>query len=343
MRFALHVLYIFSFIAFHIDTSIALRCWECFNARSNEACLRNGRITTCKSNQNVCEDHVRYSNFGKYKSFDKRCKQAQACRNNLEQSSLKTTPFQCSKESQASVCRCCCSSDQCNMDLDTCIKDIPKLHVKCNAYPPAPEKGNRQCNGNLRVGSNCTYSCHDGYHLDGPRRLQCLEGGKWNGKSPTCKIAACTPMRSTIPYGTVFCDHGSSLNSLCTFSCNRGYMILGDKFLSCKNHGTGLHRSWSSNVPRCVPMPRCKPLERSWGLRTSCNGANVPGTSCSFSCNLGFNLIGAKRIICKSSLQWSKAAPTCSPVRCFPSYDEFLNGAVSCTNDNMVRSSCRFV
>ena len=36
------------------------------------------------------------------------------------------------------------------------------------------------------INDNITYTCSDGFMLEGARSIVCLEGGRWSGQVPTC-------------------------------------------------------------------------------------------------------------------------------------------------------------
>ena len=52
------------------------------------------------------------------------------------------------------------------------LKDIPYGKVQCTDKTP---------------GSQATYTCDDGYTLEGKSKRTCLSNGNWRGKEPTCK------------------------------------------------------------------------------------------------------------------------------------------------------------
>ena len=49
-----------------------------------------------------------------------------------------------------------------------------------------PENGEVSLTGTT-LGSKATYSCDDGYVLEGESRRDCQSNGKWSGKAPTCE------------------------------------------------------------------------------------------------------------------------------------------------------------
>lgn len=51
----------------------------------------------------------------------------------------------------------------------------------------APSNGNVTCsNGNVYK-SECTFSCGEGYYLDGNKQTECAGDFKWNNIAPRCQ------------------------------------------------------------------------------------------------------------------------------------------------------------
>lgn len=49
-----------------------------------------------------------------------------------------------------------------------------------------PENGEVSLTGTT-FGSNATYSCNDGYFLEGESSRVCQSDGNWSGEAPTCE------------------------------------------------------------------------------------------------------------------------------------------------------------
>ena len=52
-----------------------------------------------------------------------------------------------------------------------------------------PENGRVELNG-TSVGDTATFTCNEGYELDGAQVLTCQEGGNWDNPLPMCKPLA---------------------------------------------------------------------------------------------------------------------------------------------------------
>jgi len=319
-----------------------LRCWKCQNARTNQECLRKGRIVTCQENNSSCEIHIRRNTRDQYTWYDKQCKQTRACHNNVVQNYITSDlPFQCSTTSaDTSVCRCCCKGDGCNKNMEICLAGF--YHDRpdsCEPAPLQPVNGHRECTGQ-RPGASCLYSCNNGYYLIGTPKIKCLSSRVWE-KPPRCAAAVC-PSLSRPSFSEMRCDNKNEIYSICRFACKVGYVLKGSQQIQCTDKESGPVREWSHPVPRCVPEAKCPALKRSSNPYKKCVGEGFPGTKCTYKCQHGLNLVGAEHIICQSDLTWSKPPPECSNVWCEPKHELIENGIVKCRNDNRLGSSCSF-
>ena len=74
------------------------------------------------------------------------------------------------------------------LEFDNCIIfNYPYLRtaVQCPSLS-APNNGNVTFTNNLAFGSLATYSCKEGYEVNGARIRICLSTGDWTSIAPTC-------------------------------------------------------------------------------------------------------------------------------------------------------------
>ncbi|KAI8496262.1 hypothetical protein Bbelb_261030 [Branchiostoma belcheri] len=201
------------------------------------------------------------------------------------------------------------------------------------------------------------FRCARGYNLVGVPTITCQADGTWSDSVPTCKAVQCSkptpPMNSHMDgsctyYGVMHfrCDHGYNLvgaaNIRCQadavqcpelkppihgnmdgsfsykaavhFRCARGYNLVGAATITCQADGT-----WSDSVPTCEAVQCTEPRPPNHGnMDGSClyNGAPMR-----FSCDHGYNLVGAPYIRCQADGTWSDSVPTCEAVQCLkPTY-----------------------
>jgi hypothetical protein len=107
------------------------------------------------------------------------------------------------------------------------------------------------CTGSLASGSSCTPTCNSGYTVSGTRT--CTEGAL------TTNTAACNPNPCTITAPTNgalgACPSSLASGSLCTPSCNTGYVQTAGGTYSCS---LGV----LSGTVMCTATPRCAPYNK---------------------------------------------------------------------------------
>ncbi|XP_073244344.1 sushi, von Willebrand factor type A, EGF and pentraxin domain-containing protein 1-like isoform X3 [Porites lutea] len=170
-------------------------------------------------------------------------------------------------------------------------------HCKKTCSDPGAPLNGLRIGSNFSHGKTVNFLCPHGFTLRGVSSITCIDGG-WSGKKPVCSANCKDP---GIPKhgerkGNSF-DHGKTLS----FSCNVGYTLVGDKIIECRE---GI---WSAQSPLC---------------KTSCKDPGIPehggrkgssfdhGKTLSFSCNIGYTLVGAQTIECREGI-WSAQLPLC--------------------------------
>ena len=199
------------------------------------------------------------------------------------------------------------------------------LPVNCSDNDiDAPMNGTRAVTS-FTFGQNVTFMCNIGYFLVGSDSSNCLASGRWSSSSPTCQPVYCG--NDSIPEPTNGTRSGNvfTYGGRLTFTCDLGYNLTGFASSTCLATG-----QWSSPSPNCVPI--------------SCDGASVTapangfrdgkrigdvftfGQTVIFTCNVGYNLLGANSSECLASADWSALPPVCQPVEC-GMIEEPQNGA----------------
>ncbi|XP_067672504.1 uncharacterized protein [Haliotis asinina] len=119
---------------------------------------------------------------------------------------------------------------------------------------PAPLVSNAFVNSSMgqssSVGGSVTYSCYPGFTLSNSATISCRNDGTW-GPTPTCTIASCSALPTTINFGSIdrIQGDGTGFGSIMKFTCNAGYQISGAAILFCTSRST-----WSAPVPSCLPL-----------------------------------------------------------------------------------------
>jgi len=175
----------------------ALRCWKCENAVSDTDCKERGRLVQCQTNQNSCFSEYRFN--GVNKLITRRCKQSHACNNNQNQNNQPAwMPTRCN-DVQGSVCRCCCSTDNCNRnEALSCGAKFAENEM--TSTPVCPQQTNlrrveAKCSERNLVGSVCRFSCSQSNFIFEPGSVReniCLSNGSWSSLPPCCR-SSCPP------------------------------------------------------------------------------------------------------------------------------------------------------
>ncbi|KAM9385820.1 P-selectin [Pholidichthys leucotaenia] len=195
-----------------------------------------------------------------------------------------------------------------------------------------PAQGSMECSdplGAFSYQSTCVFTCNKGYVLADSlsNTLQCEASGRWNVSKPSCVVVQCEPLQHP-ENGIVSCDTDMrfSYDNTCNFSCVSGYHLVGPSSVTCTSAG-----EWSEKVPRCEAIT-CQIPEAASHLNTQCSdplNELWPNSSCSFSCEPGFELLGAPTTKCSDDGRWNEAVPTCKAKEC-PAPEVPESGQISC-------------
>ncbi|KAM4722851.1 E-selectin-like [Rhinophrynus dorsalis] len=146
--------------------------------------------------------------------------------------------------------------------------------------------------------------------------------GKWNDESclkkkvALCYTAACNASSCS--------GHGECIETINNYTCKCDEGFYGSE---------------------CEHVATCSDLEIPDHGHMSCNGPFgefMYNSSCEFSCDEGFELIGNQELHCKS--EWNGSEPQCEAVKC-PAIHLIEQGSVTCSHVNgdfTYNSSCNF-
>ena len=158
---------------------------------------------------------------------------------------------------------------------------------------------------------------------------------RWSGREASCTIKQCIEVPKP-KQGDAECSNGYKFGSLCRYDCNSGYDLEGARENFCGSDG-----EWSvSEAPNCI-IGECSPLDPPVFGDISCSKDNKVGSECTFTCNVGYELLGDGTRLCEDSHLWSGVMPRCVPTEC-PVLSAPKNGIVVCTAERSYRSICQF-
>ncbi|KAI5627606.1 hypothetical protein C0J50_12841 [Silurus asotus] len=216
--------------------------------------------------------------------------------------------------------------------------NVPKCTaVQCPGLK-TPQDGSVSCTDQtLSLGSVCSFSCSEGFILEGASSTECTKTGDWSANVPKCTAVQC-PVIKTPQDGSVSCtDETLSLGSVCSFNCSEGFILEGASSTECTKEG-----KWSADVPKCTAV-QCPVIETTQDGSVSCTDQTLRlGSVCSFNCSEGFILEGASSTECTKKGKWSADLPKCTAVQC-PGLKTPQDGSVSCTDQTLsLGSVCSF-
>nr|CAB3266741.1 sushi, von Willebrand factor type A, EGF and pentraxin domain-containing protein 1-like [Phallusia mammillata] len=201
--------------------------------------------------------------------------------------------------------------------------------------PVQPANGLIECTKRGKL--TCIYSCESGFRLIGNNVTSCKSDETWtNPQTPTCQRIRCSESITAPTHGTLKCTNEDKFGSKCTFSCDKGYSLEGEKVLTCNEKG-----NWDQTSPTCRRIS-CPSLDNLGNGQITCNDNFFYTSTCTFSCGVGYNLIGAKSAKCLVDGTWSTRLPYCERITCTPDFSNPSNGKVSCTEFSNYGSVCQF-
>ncbi|XP_066222116.1 E-selectin [Saccopteryx leptura] len=233
----------------------------------------------------------------------------------------------------------CTSSGTWDNEQPTCTA------VTCAALSH-PRNGSVSCShspaGQLAFRSSCTFTCVEGFRLQGPAQVQCTARGQWTQRAPVCEALQCRALSSP-KRGSVNCLPGASGSfrpgSSCEFSCEQGFVLKGPTRLQCGPTG-----EWDSREPTCEAV-KCAAIRQPRSGLARCahapTGEFTYRSSCAFSCKEGFELHGSAQLECTSRGQWTQEVPSCHVVRC-SSLAAPGKVNISCSGEPVFGAACMF-
>ncbi|KJE94763.1 keratin-associated protein 5-4 [Capsaspora owczarzaki ATCC 30864] len=207
------------------------------------------------------------------------------------------------------------------------------------------------------INGKAVYACSQGYtQTSGDTQLVCsastAAAGTFTGTTPVCSIAStyCAALAS-VPSGmTPSCTQSSALGSVCTFSCQAGYVLSGASSTTC--NANGVTGSWSNANPTCVFDEAYCPTPATFTSGAANCGSHPRriGTTCTYDCNAGYinDVSTPTSATCVAGGTWSlnpvssTGAPSCIRDLAYcPNQQTAPDfGSVICSESNALGSTC---
>ncbi|XP_043859089.1 complement decay-accelerating factor [Dromiciops gliroides] len=191
----------------------------------------------------------------------------------------------------------------CNVPPSLRFASLKKQFSKQNYFP---------------VGFVVQYECRLGYKRDPslPAKLTCLQNLTWSSASEFCKRKSC-PTPPELLNGFVSITTDTLLGSIITFTCDKGYRLVGAQDSQCILMDKNV--LWSDPHPECTEILCPEPPNISNGEIQGNQDSYKYGSSVTYTCSKDFSLIGEKSIHCtveNEQGEWSGPPPECKDVNC---------------------------
>ncbi|NXL18378.1 LYAM3 protein, partial [Setophaga kirtlandii] len=230
--------------------------------------------------------------------------------------------------------------------LGTWTEDATRCEAIACPLLSAPEKGEMHCShlhGDFTFGSTCAFSCQKGFVLKGPESRECTAMGIWTGGTPHCEAITCPVLRAP-DQGDLNCSHvhgDFTFGSTCAFSCQKGFVLKGPESRECTATGT-----WTGDATRCeaIACPVLSAPDQGEMHCSHLHGNFTFGSTCAFSCQTGFALVGLQSRECTALGTWTGNTPHCEAVTC-PVLRAPEKGELNCSHvhgDFTFGSTCAF-
>ena len=168
-----------------------------------------------------------------------------------------------------------------------------------------PANGRVSLSIGVLIGSRATYTCNSGYSLVGDSTRVCQDDGSWTGRVPICRIISCGGLSN--PSNGQVTIISETPGGTAVYTCNSGYTLVGRDTRTCQDDG-----SWSGIPPVCRRV-RCDDLPDITNGRVSFSGSiNFPGSTATYTCIVGYVLVGDGTRTCLESGLWSGIEPLCT-------------------------------
>ncbi|XP_029791216.1 complement receptor type 2 isoform X3 [Suricata suricatta] len=168
------------------------------------------------------------------------------------------------------------------------------------------------------VGTSLKYECLPGYSRMS-FSIICLNTSNWSDPQQPCKRKPCRSPGELL-HGSILIPTGILFGSTITFSCDKGYRLIGDSSATCIISDNAV--IWDKDMPFCELIPCAPPPAISNGQFYSTSREDFYyGMVVTYKCHVGktgkklFDLVGEKSIYCTSKDNrvgiWSGPPPQC--------------------------------
>ncbi|RMB94706.1 hypothetical protein DUI87_28819 [Hirundo rustica rustica] len=143
--------------------------------------------------------------------------------------------------------------------------------------------------------SSVSYTCDDGYSLQGPSVLVCASSGNWNSTPPACNIVSCgspPAIKDAVINGDNF-----TFGNTVSYTCKEGYTLVGPETIECLASG-----KWSVSHQQCLAVSCDEPPHVENASPES--GHRLFGDIAYYFCLDGYSLADNSQLLCNAEGTW---------------------------------------
>ncbi|XP_005858751.1 PREDICTED: beta-2-glycoprotein 1 isoform X2 [Myotis brandtii] len=154
-----------------------------------------------------------------------------------------------------------------------------------------------------------SFSCNNGFFLNGTKSAQCTEEGIWSPNLPVCSPVTCppppTPKFAVLSAYEPLAGNRSVYGKQAVFKCLPNYAMFGNDTATCTAHG-----NWTE-------LPECREVKCPFPIRPDNGFVNYPAKEAlsykdkaTYGCHDTYVLDGPEEVECNKFGNWS-AQPSC--------------------------------
>ncbi|XP_066291047.1 P-selectin-like [Branchiostoma lanceolatum] len=196
-------------------------------------------------------------------------------------------------------------------------------------YSPNHGSINDECDGQeVPFGTECHFSCDEGYRLSGSDTNNCLVEGRWEHPTPFCIAKTCHASELPTPTHGVKsgCPNEEEYyGTTCVLSCLTGYLPKEHAQVTCEDSKNATQGEWDDDKFASCEIVKCPAPERPGNgsiercqydsEETDLTTVQKYSTVCSMACDEGFTVTGGTlRRTCTEMATWDGSELQCEDI-----------------------------
>ncbi|XP_022110883.1 sushi, von Willebrand factor type A, EGF and pentraxin domain-containing protein 1-like [Acanthaster planci] len=147
----------------------------------------------------------------------------------------------------------------------------------------------------------------------------------------TVQVQRCRPLQAPASGSLVQCP-SNIYGATCSFACNEGHDLIGDRNRMCERVNTtwanqisgsdNFQVEWTGESPTCSPVTCPALYDRLPAIRSGCfqypPATELLGTTCNWYCPYGYGGVGSPRSMCLANSTWDVVDFSCEERSCPP-------------------------